>query len=84
MENADRAIEIGLRCKRLRMAKGMSQQELADRAGTTPQNVSKFEKNGISDIYWIDLLSDILGKSLLISERDTEGTIGEMGKEILD
>ncbi len=83
MDNAKRASELGQRCKRVRMAKGMSQQDLADKSGTTPQNISKFEKNGISDIYWIEKLSDCLGQNLLMDEVDEEGKVGELGREIL-
>lgn len=83
MGNENRSSELGQRCRRIRMAKGFSQLELADRAGTTPQNISKFERDGISDIYWIDKLSECLGQSLLLDEVDEEGNVGEMGKEIL-
>lgn len=44
------ARECGLRCRRIRMAKNMSQQDLADLLFTTPQNISKYEKDGISNI----------------------------------
>ncbi len=77
------ANEIGLRCKRIRMAHNISQQELADRCNTTAQNISKFEKKGISDIYWITTISNALGQSLLVSEADSEGEVGKVGNEIL-
>lgn len=82
-QNISRAKECGQRCRRIRQAKGISQQALADRLGTSPQNISKYEKNGISDIDTIMNLSDILGQNLLEDETDAEGTVGEVGKEIL-
>ena len=83
-QNISRAKECGQRCRRIRQAKGISQQALADRLGTSPQNISKYEKNGISDIDTIMNLSDILGQNLLEDETDAEGTVGEVGKEILN
>lgn len=79
----DMAMEIGQRCRRVRMAKGLSQQQLADLAETTAQNISKYEKNGISDIFWIKKLSGILDVNLLDDEADQEGPVGEVGREIL-
>lgn len=77
------AIEYGERLRRARQAKNMSQQALADEYGTTPQNVSKWEKNGITNIMDIQRLSQILGQDLMSDERDIEGTVGEIGNEIL-
>lgn len=50
---------------------------------TTPQNISKYEKEGIHDIDIIRYLSDALGHNLMTDEVDEEGTVGEIGKEIL-
>ena len=83
MEERSYAKECGLRCSRLRMAKGLSQQELAEKVFTTAQNISKYEKNGISNIDMIRRISDALGHDLLVAESDAEGTVGEVGKEIL-
>ena len=83
MNNENYAKECGLRCRRIRMAKNWSQQKLADKMYTTPQNISKLEKEGISNIDTIKQLSVIFGEDLLIEERDIEGTVGEIGKEIL-
>ena len=47
MDNKSMAVEIGQRCRRFRNALGISQQKLADMVGTTPQNISKYEKEGI-------------------------------------
>jgi transcriptional regulator with XRE-family HTH domain len=41
MENTSTAIEIGQRCRKFRNALGLSQQGLAEKIGTTPQNISK-------------------------------------------
>ena len=83
MENKNKAMECGLRCRRIRMAQNMSQQELADKMFTTPQNISKYEKEGISNIDTILKLSESLGHDLLTDETDEEGAVGEVGKEIL-
>ena len=83
MNNESYAKECGLRCRRIRQARNMSQQELADKMFTTPQNISKYEKEGISSIDTIKRLSEVLGQDILTEERDVEGTVGEIGKEIL-
>ncbi len=75
--------EIGQRCRRFRQLKEMSQQQLADRVGTTAQNISKYEKDGINGIEMIQCISNVLGYDLLKNERDEEGSVGEIGKEIL-
>ena len=75
--------EIGQRLRRARMALNMSQQVLADLVSTSPQNISKYEKDGISNIEMIQLLSNALGHDLLTDETDAEGTVGIIGKEIL-
>lgn len=77
------ALDCGRRCRRIRMAKNMSQQELADLLNTTPQNISKYEKEGISNIDTIKSISQVLGQDLLKDEIDSEGVVGEVGKEIL-
>lgn len=77
------ATECGLRLRRIRMARNMSQQELAEKMFTTPQSISRYEKEGISNIDTIHRLSEVLGYDLLTSESDAEGTVGEVGKEIL-
>lgn len=83
MENKSMAIEIGQRCRRFRNVLGISQQKLADMIGTTPQNISKYEKEGIHDIDIIRYLSNALGHDLMTDEVDEEGTVGEIGEEIL-
>lgn len=83
MENKSIAIEIGQRCRRFRNVLGISQQKLADMIGTTPQNISKYEKEGIHDIDIIRYLSNALGHDLMMDEVDEEGTVGEIGEEIL-
>lgn len=83
MEDKKIAKECGLRLRRVRMAKNMSQQALADKMYTTPQNVSKWENQGISDVDTIKELSRILGQDILSDERNEEGVVGEIGKHIL-
>ena len=84
MENKSMALEVGQRCRRFRNALGISQQKLADMVGTTPQNISKYEKEGIHDIDIIRYLSNTLGHNLMTDEVEEEGIVGEIGKEILD
>ena len=84
MENKSMALEVGQRCRRFRNALGISQQKLADMVGTTPQNISKYEKEGIHDIDIIRYLSNALGHDLMTDEVEEEGVVGEIGKEILD
>lgn len=79
----DIAKECGQRLRRVRMSKNMSQQNVAELMGTTPQNISKWEKNGVPGINDIKRLSEILGQDLLSEERDVEGIVGEIGREIL-
>ena len=83
MEDKKVAKECGLRLRRVRMAKNISQQILADKMYTTPQNVSKWENQGISDVDTIKELSRILGQDILSDERNEEGVVGEIGKHIL-
>jgi len=83
MEDKKVAKECGLRLRRVRMAKNMSQQTLADKMYTSPQNVSKWENQGISDVDTIKELSRILGQDILSDERNEEGVVGEIGKHIL-
>ena len=83
MSKLSTAQECGLRLKRIRDAKNLTQQELAIMVHLSPQAISKYEKNGISDINIIQKLTSILGYDLLTDEQNEEGTVGEVGKEIL-
>lgn len=78
-----KSMEIGTRCRRFRSTLGWTQKDLADAIGTTPQNISKYEKEGIHDIDIIEALSAALGYDLTSDEMDREGQLGEIGKEIL-
>lgn len=82
-QNISRAKQCGQRCRRIRQAKGISQQALANRVHTTPQNISKYEKEGISNIDMIETISNVLGQDLLKDEIDEEGVVGEVGKRII-
>lgn len=83
MENNNDKRIYGIRCKQARDAKALTQQELADLISTSPQNISKYEREGISDIFVIKELSKALDTDLLQEKIDAEGTVGEVGKEIL-
>lgn len=78
-----KSIEIGRRLKRFRNALGWTQEQLAEKANTSPQNISKYEKMGLADINTIEQLSTILGQDLQSDEKDAEGSVGEIGMEIL-
>ena len=77
------AKRIGERCRKFRNALGVSQQALADQVGTTPQNISKYEKEGVYNIETIQALSQVLGHDLLSDEMENEGDVGEIGRELL-
>ena len=83
MEERDYAKEYGNRCRQIRMAKGISQQALADMMNTTPQNVSKWEKHGIKNVNDVMKLSEVLGQDITADQIDQEGSVGEIGQEIL-
>ncbi len=74
---------VGLRIKNARNAKGWSQSDLAEKMNTTAQNISKFERDGITNMEYITLLSNILETNLLKDVIDSEGPVGELGREIL-
>lgn len=78
-----KSIEIGRRLKRFRTALGWTQEQLAEKANTSAQNISKYEKQGLTDINTIVQLSSILGQDLQSDEKDVEGSVGEIGMEIL-
>ena len=82
-ENRDYAKECGIRCRQIRMSKGMSQQALAEKMSVTPAAISKWEKEGVSNISHIMKLSNALGQDITADQFDQEGSIGEVGKEIL-
>ena len=77
------AIELGARCRRFRNALGLSQQALGDKVKMTGAAISKYEKEGIYNIEILQELSNALGHDLMTDEIDEEGTVGEIGKEIL-
>ena len=59
------AIELGHRCKRFRIVNEMSMKQLADMVHTTPQNIFRMEKNGISNVEMLGSVSKALGVDLL-------------------
>jgi transcriptional regulator with XRE-family HTH domain len=80
---ASKPKELGERCRMVRQTKGLSQQQLGDMVNVTAQAISKWEKEGLSNITHIMALSNALGQNLLDDQFDQEGTVGEVGKEIL-
>lgn len=82
-ENRDYSKECGIRCRQIRMSKGMSQQALAEKINVTPAAISKWEKEGITNIDHIMNISNALGQDITSDQFDQEGSLGEVGKEIL-
>ena len=76
-------IEYGKRIKRARQAKNLTQRQLADLANLSDSAISKYEKQGTTDVNVLNSLSEVLGISLFSSPADAEGTIGVVGKEIM-
>ncbi len=83
MEERDYAREYGNRLRQIRQAKGLSQNDLAEKMHTSSQNVSKWEKNGVSNVNTVMQLSEMLGQDITADQIDQEGTVGEIGQEIL-
>lgn len=82
-ENRNYAKECGIRCRQIRMSKGMSQQALADKINVTAAAISKWEKEGIANIDQIMRISNALGQDITADQFDQDGAISEVGKEIL-
>ncbi len=82
-EKRDYSKECGIRCRQIRMSKGMSQQALAEAMNVTAQAISKWEKEGIGNIDHIMRLSNVLGQDITADQFDQDGSLGEVGKEIL-
>lgn len=77
------SIFLGEQLRHYRKQKGWTQEELAEKANTTAQTISNYERFGIKDTDIEAELSRILGKNLRERAEDREGTVGEVGKEIL-
>lgn len=57
--------KLGTRIALLRRARGLTQTQVADRMGVTPQAVSKWERGlACPDLVCLDELSDLLGISI--------------------
>ena len=76
-------VEYGKRIKRARMAKNLTQKQLAKMANVSDSAISKYEKQGTLDVNVLNNLSNVLGISLFSSGADAEGNVGIVGKEIL-
>ena len=68
--NRDYSKECGIRCRQIRMSKGMSQQALAEKINVTPAAISKWEKEGISNIDYIMTISNVLGQDITSDQFD--------------
>jgi ribosome-binding protein aMBF1 (putative translation factor) len=67
-EEARRAIEIGAMVRELRLGAGLSQEELAQRAGMTQPALSRLERGGgIPTIAVLDRIADALHATLTVS-----------------
>ncbi len=57
--------KLGIRIACLRRANGLTQTQVADRLGVTPQAVSKWERGlACPDLVCLDELSDLLGTTI--------------------
>lgn len=57
--------KLGTRIALLRRSRGLTQTQIADRLGVTPQAVSKWERGlACPDLVCLDELSDLLGISI--------------------
>jgi transcriptional regulator with XRE-family HTH domain len=55
------SVAVGLAVKRLRQARGVSQEWLAEHAGTSPCSVSRLEVNGAVSLESLKRYADALG-----------------------
>jgi len=74
---------LGEQCRKYRKIQGLTQEELAVRLNTTAQTVSNYERQGIKDVDTEEAVAKALGVNLREETADKEGTVGEVGKEIL-
>lgn len=58
------ANEFNTALKEIRKSKGITQEQLAEAVGVTPQAVSKWEMNGFPDTPLLPLIADFLGVSI--------------------
>ena len=73
----------GALLRRLRVAKGMTQKQIAERLGVVPKTVSKWETgNGFPEVSTVAMLADLLGVSerMLLSgeEKQNAEEVGNM------
>ena len=67
-EDARRAIELGAMVRQLRLDAGLSQEELAQRAGMTQPALSRLERGGgIPTITVLDRIASALQATLTVS-----------------
>ena len=67
-EEARRAIELGAMVRQLRLDVGLSQEELAQRAGMTQPALSRLERGGgIPTIAVLDRIANALQATLTVS-----------------
>jgi HTH-type transcriptional regulator/antitoxin HipB len=67
-EEARRAIELGAMVRKLRLDAGLSQEELAQRAGMTQPALSRLERGGgIPTISVLDRIANALQATLTVS-----------------
>jgi ribosome-binding protein aMBF1 (putative translation factor) len=67
-EEARRAIELGAMIRQLRLDAGLSQEELAQRAGMTQPALSRLERGGgIPTITVLDRIANALHATLTVS-----------------
>lgn len=74
---------LGEQLRKYRKMVGMTMEDLAEKMHVSTQTISNYEKKGITNVDTEREISRILGKDLRIRTADNEGTVGEVGREIL-
>lgn len=70
------------RLKQMREARGLTQPELAEKAGTTKQNIGKLEKKPFLDGRWLDVFTRELDCSVSDLTEDRDGQLELSADEI--
>lgn len=83
MEDKILSVFLGEQCRKYRKMRGLTQEDLAEKLNTTAQTISNYERSGIRDVDVEEQIASILKVNLREETADKEGTVGEVGKELL-
>jgi transcriptional regulator with XRE-family HTH domain len=75
MSKKEQALRMGQRITALRKLEGISQQELADRAGLTRQHIGRIEKGELVSVAYVTIqqIAEALGMTVDIVDPRLEG-----------